>query len=124
MQIPGLNLLSAKTSTDPSDEVGPPEQNNVPILPVDGYEISSSKLPPSDLLNDPPNAQSISLVNPAVEDVKGPFEHEITPATNNAEGGPDPLDLALEEPSDQSSSESIHGEENDSEDEGRYNFLN
>jgi hypothetical protein len=124
MQIPGLNLLSGGTSTDPSNEVGSLEQNNVPTLPVDANEVSSSKLPPSDLLSDPPNAQSISLVNPAVEEVKDPIEHEVISATNNVEGGPDPLDLALEEPSDQSSTESIHGEENDSEDEGRYSFLN
>jgi hypothetical protein len=124
MQIPGLNLLSGRTSTDPSNEVGSLEQNNAPTLPVDANEVSSSKLPPSDLLSDPPNGESINLVSPAVEEVKDPLEHEVISATNSAEDGPDPLDLALEEPSDPSSTSSIHGEENESEDEGRYSFPN
>jgi hypothetical protein len=118
MQIPGLNLLSGRTSTDPSNEVCPPEQNNMLIVPLDGNEISNSELPPSDILNDAPNSQSTTVITPAVEDVKDPFEQEIISATNAVEDNLDPLDLALEESSDRSPAESNHGE--DSEDDGRY----
>lgn len=118
-------MLSESPSTYPSKEVVPSEENIVPTAPtvsLDVNENSSSTLPSFELLKDPPNGQSTNVVSPAVEDVKDPFEQKITSATDAVENDPDPLDVALEQ-SDHSSAESVHEEENESEDDGRYKVL-
>jgi hypothetical protein len=119
MQIPGLSLLSGAPSITPSNATALPEEVRLPSVPLTGGEISASEA--AQLAAGPiGDENSTPALSPVTGDVEEPPKQEHIDGTTSELVLPDPLDLALEESSDQSSAESIKGEENESDSEGRY----
>jgi hypothetical protein len=124
MQIPGLNLLSGSPNITPSNGTALPEEVRLSSVPLTGGEISVSAATrsPSNPIDDPPCEHSTFALNTVTEDTKEPSNQRQIDGTDSELVLPDPLDLALEESSDHSA-ESIQGEENESDSEGRYGFF-